>query len=41
MSLQGEVDLDFSDGAKTFKPPNIPGMPDMVNEMIDNVGGEQ
>lgn len=32
LSLQGEVDFDFSDGAKVFKPPKIPGVPDAIND---------
>ena len=40
MSLQGEVDLDFSDGAKTYKAPKIPGVPDIVYDYIDPIVGE-
>ena len=39
-SLQGELDLDFSEGAKTFKAPKIPGVPDMVYDYIDPLIGE-
>ena len=40
MSLQGEVDLDFSEGAKTFKAPKIPGVPDIIYDYIDPIVGE-